>query len=110
MRILLAMVALPAVMAAASDAEIQRAIQTRFAKSKVSRNHFQVRVQGGVATLEGTTDVVQHKGAATRMAKSAGARSVVNNIKVSDAARKQAAEKLAKVRKATVRTASDRAP
>jgi BON domain len=88
---------------ARSDAEIERAIKARFARSKVSRNNFQVHVQGGIATLEGMTDVVQHKGAATRMAKTAGARAVVNHIKVSEAARQKAAGQLAKARRATVR-------
>ncbi|MDX1980239.1 MAG: BON domain-containing protein [Bryobacteraceae bacterium] len=92
------------------DAEIERAILAKFAKSKVAKNNFRVRVQGGVATIEGATDVVQHKGAATRMAKSAGARSVANNIKVSESARKRASEKLAKVRRATIRTSSDPVP
>lgn len=86
------------------DAEIERAIKARFARSKVGRNNFQVRVQGGIATLEGNTDVVQHKGAATRMAKTAGARAVVNNIRISEAARQKAAARLAQVRKATVRS------
>jgi len=53
-----------------------------------------VRVQGGVAYWDGTTNVVQHKGAATRMAKSAGAKKVVNNIKVGDDARQKAAGNL----------------
>ena len=51
-------------------------------------------MQGGVATWEGQTDVVQHKGAATRMAKSAGAKAVINHIKVSDQAKEKSAENL----------------
>ena len=46
------------------------------------------------AVREGTTNVIQHKGAATRMAKTAGARGVANNIQVSQAARDRAAENL----------------
>ncbi len=53
-----------------------------------------MRVQGGIAYWEGKTDVVQHKGSATRMAKTAGAKSVVNNIKVGDAAKEKAADNL----------------
>ncbi|MCU1339392.1 MAG: hypothetical protein JWO19_4973 [Bryobacterales bacterium] len=53
-----------------------------------------MRVQGGVAYWDGTTDVVQHKGSATRMAKSAGAQKVVNHIKVGDAAKEKAAGNL----------------
>src|SRR5207247_3437753 len=56
-----------------SDAQIEAAIRAKFAASKISTNHFQVHVQGGVATLEGRTEIVQHKGTATRLAKTAGA-------------------------------------
>src|SRR5215831_16988921 len=57
---------------AKSEAEIEKAIQAKFAKSKIGVEKYQVRVQGGVATIEGKTDVVQHKGVATRLAKSGG--------------------------------------
>jgi len=78
-----------------SDAEIEAAIRAKLAKSaKISQDKFQVHVQGGVATLEGKTDVVQHKGTATRMAKSAGALAVNNKIQVSDAAKEKSANNL----------------
>jgi osmotically-inducible protein OsmY len=80
---------------AQTDQQIEKAIQDRFAKSKIAPNHFQVRVQGGVATLTGQTDVIQHKGVATRLAKTAGARQVVNRIQVSDAAKQKASANLA---------------
>jgi len=73
---------------------VERTIREKLAKSKIGKDGFTVRVQGGVAYWEGNTTVVQHKGAATRMAKTAGARAVVNNIKVSDAAKQKAAENL----------------
>ena len=76
------------------DAEIEKDIRARLAKSKISRDKFQVHVQGGVATLEGTTDVIQHKGVATRFAKSAGASAVANKIQISEAAREKAARNL----------------
>jgi len=76
------------------DKQIEEAIRTKLAKSKIGKEGFTVRVQGGVAFWEGSTSVVQHKGSATRMAKSAGAKSVVNNIKVSDAARQKASDNL----------------
>jgi osmotically-inducible protein OsmY len=76
------------------DAEIEKDFRARLARSKISADKFQVRVQGGVATLEGKTDVIQHKGVATRMAKSAGAVAVVNHIQISDAAREKAAGNL----------------
>jgi hypothetical protein len=82
-----------------SDAEIERDIRERFAKSKIARNNFQVKVRNGVATLDGKTDVIQHKGVATRLAKLGGAASVNNRIQVSEAARQKASENLAKGRR-----------
>jgi hypothetical protein len=79
---------------AQEDKAIEAAIQAKLAKSKIGKDGFKVHVQGGVATWEGTTDVLQHKGAATRMAKAAGAKAVVNHIKVSDAAKQGAADNL----------------
>jgi len=79
---------------ATQDAQIQTEIRARLAKSVIGKDGFTVHVQGGVAYWDGTTEVVQHKGAATRMAKSAGARKVVNQIKISDAAKQKAAGNL----------------
>lgn len=67
-----------------SDAEIEATIKAKLAKSKIGKEGFQVHIKDGVATWTGTTKVMQHKGAATRMAKTAGAIRVVNNIKVSE--------------------------
>jgi hypothetical protein len=79
---------------AQEDKAIEAAIQAKLAKSKIGKDGFKVHVQGGVATWEGSTNVLQHKGAATRMAKAAGAKAVVNHIKVSDAAKQGAADNL----------------
>jgi len=79
---------------ASQDAQIEADIRGRLAKSVIGKDGFTVRVQGGVAYWDGNTDVVQHKGAATRMAKSAGAKKVVNHIKIGDAARQKAAGNL----------------
>ena len=79
---------------APQDVQIEAEIRARLAKSVIGKDGFTVRVQGGVAYWDGTTDVVQHKGSATRMAKSAGAKKVVNNIKVGDAAKQAAAGNL----------------
>jgi len=79
---------------APQDVQIESAIRTRLAKSVIGKDGLTVRVQGGVAYWDGTTNVVQHKGAATRMAKSAGAKKVVNNIKVGDDAKQKAAGNL----------------
>ena len=82
-----------------TDAQLESAIRARFAKSKINADKFQVRVQGGVATIEGRTDVIQHKGTATRMAKAAGAVAVNNHVQPSDAAKEKAASNLAKGRR-----------
>src|SRR5215469_16260473 len=74
---------------ALSDAAIEQKIRIKLAKSKIGADKFTVKVQGGVAYWEGHTNVIQHKGAATRMAKAAGAVAVVNNIEISDAARQK---------------------
>lgn len=77
-----------------SDPELDRIIRTKLAKSKVGKDGFTFKVKGGVVTWEGATGVIQHKGAATRMARTAGAVDVVNNIKISDEARARAAGNL----------------
>lgn len=66
-----------------TDAQIAATLRTKLAKAKIGKDGLRFRVQNGVVTWEGVTHVAQHKGAATRMAKSAGARKVVNNILVS---------------------------
>jgi hypothetical protein len=76
------------------DKDIEAKIRAKLTKSKLQKDGLTVRVQGGVAYWEGNTSVVQHKGTATRMAKTAGAKAVVNNIKVSDAAKQQAGSNL----------------
>ena len=76
------------------DSVVEQKIRTKLAKSKIGRDKFTVKVQNGVAYWEGKTDVIQHKGAATRMAKTAGAVAVVNNIQISEAARRKAAHNL----------------
>jgi osmotically-inducible protein OsmY len=90
------------------DAQLQKAIEQRFAKSKIATNGFTVRVSNGVATLEGQTAVLQHKGTATRLARSAGARSVSNRIKVDQAARNKAAAGLKKARRAQIKRGGER--
>lgn len=82
-----------------SDSTIEQNIRARFAKSKIAPEKFQVKVQGGVATIEGKTDVIQHKGSATRMAKTGGAVRVINKVQISENARQKAATNLEKGRK-----------
>ena len=85
---------LPQATNAQQDKAIELAIRAKLAKSKIGKDGLSVRVQGGIAYWDGNTAVVQHKGAATRMAKTAGAVAVVNNIKISDAAKQKAADNL----------------
>jgi hypothetical protein len=80
---------------ARSDADIEKDIRSRFARSKIGVEKYQVHVQGGVATIEGKTDVIQHKGVATRLAKLGGAVAVKNHIEISEAAKQKAAQNLA---------------
>jgi len=84
---------------AQSDAELEKAIRARFARSKIDADKFEVHVQGGRATLEGSTNVLQHKGVATRLARAMGATDVVNNIRPSDEAKAKASANLAKGRR-----------
>jgi hypothetical protein len=87
-----------AVAAKLPDAQIERNIRAKFAKSKINADHFTVTVQGGIATIEGKTNVIQHKGVATRLARTGGAQAVQNRIQISEEARAKAAAKLAKAR------------
>ena len=79
-----------------SDAQIEATIRTKLAKSKIGKDGFRFKVSRGVVTWEGTTGVMQHKGSATRMARTAGAVQVINNIQVSDSAKAKAGANLKK--------------
>ena len=82
-----------------SDAKLEAAIRAKFAKSKINADKFTVHVQNGVATIEGKTDVIQHKGTATRMCKTAGAVAVNNHVQISEAAKEKAAGNLERGRR-----------
>jgi len=84
---------------APSDAQIEKDIRERFAASKIAADKFEVHVQGGRATITGNTDVLQHKGTATRLARAAGATDVINKVEPSEAAREKAAANLTKGRR-----------
>ena len=73
-----------------SDSQLEAAIRAKFAKSKIHEDKFTVSVQGGVAHIDGKTNVMQHKGVATRMSKTAGASVVDNRVQISDAAKAKA--------------------
>jgi hypothetical protein len=65
-----------------SDAQLESTIRTKLAKSKIGKDGFKFKVAHGVVTWEGSTLIPQHKGAATRMARTSGAVQVVNHIQV----------------------------
>lgn len=85
---------------AVSDAQIESTIRTKLAKSKIGADGFKFHVSRGTVTWEGTTNVAQHKGAATRMAHTAGATGVANHIQVSAAGKAKA---MAGLRKAQIK-------
>jgi len=82
-----------------TDAQIDATIRMKLAKSKIGADHFKFHVRNGVVTIEGKTNVIQHKGAATRMARTSGAVAVVNHIEISDAARAKARANLQNARR-----------
>jgi hypothetical protein len=90
-----------------SDAVLEAAIRAKFAKSKINEDKFQVHVQGGVATIEGRTNVMQHKGVATRLAKTGGAAAVNNRIQIGQAALAKAAANLEQGRRRVQNKRSD---
>jgi osmotically-inducible protein OsmY len=76
---------------AADDKALEAEIRARLSRSQIASEGFTVRVQGGVAYWDGETAVAQRKGAATRMAKSAGAIRVENRIRVTPAGKRKLA-------------------
>ena len=72
------------------DAELRKSIEERFARSAIAADRFKIEVTDGVARITGKTDVMQHKGVATRLARSVGAKEVKNEVEVSEAARQKA--------------------
>lgn len=84
-------------MATPTDSQIDATIRAKLAKSKIGKDGFKFHVQRGVVTWEGSTNVMQHKGSATRMAHAAGALQVVNNIHVNGAGKDILALKKASV-------------
>jgi hypothetical protein len=73
-----------------TDAQIEATLRAKLAKSKVGADGFKFHVQKGIVYREGSTNIAQHKGAATRMAQAAGALQVINNIRVSAEGRAKA--------------------
>ena len=86
--------------ASGEDAVIAARLKTKMARSKLKADGLQYRVEGGTVEWSGTVKIPQRKGAATRMAKSAGAKRVLNHIVVQGGAVAGGAKPV--VRKATV--------
>ncbi len=84
----------PTRMGAQTDSQIDATIRMKLAKSKIGKDGFHFHVQHGVVTWEGSTNVMQHKGSATRMARTAGATQVINNIQVSASAKEKSTANL----------------
>jgi hypothetical protein len=65
-----------------SDKAIERSIRERLARSKLAADSVSFTVKDGTVSWEGSVSNPQRKGAATRMAHLAGARTVHNNLHV----------------------------
>lgn len=65
-----------------ADQKLVSRIQAKFARSKLREDRFIVKLDGDQVILEGRTPVPQHKGVATRLARSAGAKNVINRIQI----------------------------
>lgn len=81
----LALLFLIAVLSQASsteDASIAARLKAKLSRSKLRTDSLQYQVKDGVVEWSGSVRIPQRKGAATRMAKSAGAKRVVNRIAV----------------------------
>ncbi len=64
------------------DRAIAASLKARLARSKIRQNPIDYKVENRVVTWTGKVTIPQHKGAATRMAKAAGAERVLNQIVV----------------------------
>jgi osmotically-inducible protein OsmY len=83
----------------ASDASIERSLRARLGRSKLRQDGLTFQVRNGAVEWQGQVSVPQRKGAATRMAKAAGAIQVINKIRIAD---KREAAPAAKPRVVTV--------
>lgn len=85
---MIAMAVMSALLAwcAAGDKAIERDMRARMERSKLASEPVKFTVEDGVVTWEGTVSSPQRKGAATRMAHSAGAQKVNNRLRVTSKA------------------------
>ncbi len=82
MRALLLFLFLFPLLAAPPDSAIERSLRARLARSKMAKDGLSFTVRQGVVEWHGSVSIPQRKGAATRMAKAAGASKVVNRIRI----------------------------
>ena len=87
----------------ADDNAIAARLKQKMSRSKLKSDDLKYHVKDGVVEWSGAVSVAQRKGAATRMAKTAGAKRVVNRIVVKGNASHPAAKPLP--RTVTVRIA-----
>jgi osmotically-inducible protein OsmY len=84
-------------LAASPDASIERSLRARLSRSKLAADKLHFAVKDGVVEWQGRVSVPQRKGAATRMAKAAGAARVVNRITIAPSSPTGAPRKLSVV-------------
>lgn len=84
--------------APSTDAHLEECIRARLEQSNIDAEALDVRVSRGVATLHGYARTTQSKAAATRIARKAGARQVVNRIQVSEAAKSRSGQRMGRGR------------
>ncbi len=80
--LLLCFVVLSLSAASNEDAAIASRLKAKMARSRLKSDGLNYRVQDGTVEWTGTVKIPQRKGAATRMAKAAGAKRVSNRIMV----------------------------
>lgn len=78
----LVFLALLSLAAAVPDAAIERSLKARVQRSKLKQDGLSFAVKNGIVEWQGQVAIPQRKGAATRMAKAAGAAQVRNLIRV----------------------------
>ncbi len=69
------------------DTAIANKLKAKLSHSKLHSDPLQYKVHDGIVEWSGTVRIPQRKGTATRMAKSAGAKRVINRIVVQSATR-----------------------
>ena len=86
------LLALALVAGVADDNAILARLKQKMSRSKLKSDDLKYQVKDGVVEWSGTVSVSQRKGTATRMAKTAGAKRVVNRILVKASAGRSAAK------------------